>query len=150
VKKSRQLEMAFRVARFFLLQLTKTGENVPNDHRLHIPQCHKIYQGAVTYSSFIYSEALENLPKLDFLVWKYIYHLATLMELPLTHFHAGLPDFSWPKRTKTGKYNKQPQTVPKDNKFYQMAIKYCKWSYNIPTFTFQRPSKIYSNLEFLV
>jgi hypothetical protein len=44
------------VARFFLVQLTKTGENIPNDHKIHqipitftkwpqtIPNGHKIYQ----------------------------------------------------------------------------------------------------------
>jgi hypothetical protein len=31
-----------------------------------------------------------------------------------------------------------------------MAVKYYKWSKNIPTFTIQRPAKIYPNLGFLV
>jgi hypothetical protein len=29
-----------------------------------------------------------------------------------------------------------------------MAIKYSKWSSNVPTFTIQRPSKIYTNWDF--
>jgi hypothetical protein len=36
------------------------------------------------------------------------------------------------------------------NYVYQTAIKYSKWSQNIPTFTIQRPSKIYPNLVFFV
>jgi hypothetical protein len=51
-----------------------------------------------------------------------------------------------PKREK---YNKWPQTIPNRHKLYQMAIKYSKWSWNIPTFTIQRPSKIYLHLGFL-
>jgi hypothetical protein len=37
-----------------------------------------------------------------------------------------LPDFSWSKHTKTGKY------VPNDHKLYQTAIKYAKWPKNVP------------------
>jgi hypothetical protein len=29
-----------------------------------------------------------------------------------------------------------------------MAVKYSKWSYNIPTFSIPRPSKIYPNCDF--
>jgi hypothetical protein len=48
-----------RVARFFLLQHTKTGENIPNYH--------KIYQTAIKYAIFNY-KTLPNLPKSEFLV----------------------------------------------------------------------------------
>jgi hypothetical protein len=48
------------------------------------------------------------------------------------------------------KYTKLPQTRPKGCKIYAMAVKYSKWSLNIPTFTIQRFSEIYPNLGFLV
>jgi hypothetical protein len=35
---------------------------------------------------------------------------------------SGLPDFSWSKYTKTEKYTKIPQTIPKSHKLYQMAV----------------------------
>jgi hypothetical protein len=31
---------------------------------------------------------------------------------------------------------------------YQMAVKYSKWSKNIPTFSIPKPSKIYPNCDF--
>jgi hypothetical protein len=58
----------------------------------------------------------------------------------------GLPDFYWSKHTKQEKYTKLPQTKPKGSKFYQMTGKYSKWSYNITTFSIQRPSEFYPNL----
>jgi hypothetical protein len=39
---------------------TKTGKNVPNEH--------KIFQMAIKYINIFQSKALENLPKLGFLV----------------------------------------------------------------------------------
>jgi hypothetical protein len=65
-----------RVARFFLTQYSKTREKyqitttLPNCHRIHIPNDRKIYQMTITYTSIFHSKALQNLPKLGFLVWK--------------------------------------------------------------------------------
>jgi hypothetical protein len=36
-----------RVARFFLVQDTKTGKNIPNDHKIYLPNAHKIFPMAV-------------------------------------------------------------------------------------------------------
>jgi hypothetical protein len=33
-----------RIARFFLVQNAKTGKNIPNKHKICIPNVHKIYQ----------------------------------------------------------------------------------------------------------
>jgi hypothetical protein len=57
-----------RVARFFLVNYTKPGKNVPNGHKLCIPNVCKIFQLAIKYSNSFQSEALQNLPKLGFLV----------------------------------------------------------------------------------
>jgi hypothetical protein len=59
-----------------------------------------------------------------------------------------LPDFSWSKKTKTGKFTKWPQTITNGHKLYQMATKYTKWPYNVPTPSMARPSKIYPNSDF--
>jgi cytochrome c len=40
------------------------------------------------------------------------------------------------------------KNIPNDRKLYQMAIKYKKWSQNIPKFSIRWPSKIYPNLDF--
>jgi hypothetical protein len=50
--------MYTRVARFFLVQTYQIGENIPNDHKLHIPNGHKLYQMALKYSKWSY-----NIPK---------------------------------------------------------------------------------------
>jgi hypothetical protein len=60
----------------------------------------------------------------------------------------GCQIFLDPNIPNCGKYNKCPQTIPNGHKLHQMAIKYSKWSSNIPTFTIQRPSKIYPNCDF--
>jgi hypothetical protein len=62
----------------------------------------------------------------------------------------GCQIFLVPNIPKWEKYIKWPQTRPKGCKIDAMAVKYSKWSLNIPTFTIQRLSKIYPNLEFLV
>jgi hypothetical protein len=54
--------LLFRVARFFLTQYTKTGENIPN---CHLHNCRM----AIKYSNLFHFEALQNLP--NFSVWKY-------------------------------------------------------------------------------
>jgi hypothetical protein len=48
--------------------------------------------------------------------------------------------FFYVQYTKTGKIN---------HKINQMAIKYTKWPYKIPTDSIARPTKIYPNRDFL-
>jgi hypothetical protein len=57
-----------RVARFF-------GPNIPKQEKntiwqQTIPNGHKIYQMVTKYTNIFLSKALQNLPKLGFLVWK--------------------------------------------------------------------------------
>jgi hypothetical protein len=40
------------VARFFLVQTYQNGKNISNDHKLHIPNGHKLYQMAIKYSKW--------------------------------------------------------------------------------------------------
>jgi hypothetical protein len=44
----------------------------------NITTYHKIYQMATNYTDIFQYNALQNLPKSGFLVWKCMYHLATL------------------------------------------------------------------------
>jgi hypothetical protein len=37
-----------RVARVFFVKTYQNGKNIPNDHKLHIPNGHKLYQMAVS------------------------------------------------------------------------------------------------------
>jgi hypothetical protein len=65
-----------RVARFFLTQYTKTGKNIPKYHNitkwpLSIKDGLKIFSMTTIYIGILHSKALQNLPKLGFLVWKY-------------------------------------------------------------------------------
>jgi hypothetical protein len=62
-----------RVARFLLTQYTKTSENIPNYHNItkwpqNIPNDCEIFQMTIKYTSIFHSKALQNLPKLGFLV----------------------------------------------------------------------------------
>jgi hypothetical protein len=50
-----------RVARFFLTQYDKTGENIPNCH-LIIKSPYKIFKMAVIYSNWIYLEYTNLFP----------------------------------------------------------------------------------------
>jgi hypothetical protein len=64
-----------RVARLFLTQYTKTGKNVPNEHKMsrmviNIPHFCKIFQMAEKYFNVFQSRTLQILPKFGFLVWK--------------------------------------------------------------------------------
>jgi hypothetical protein len=43
---------SFRVARFFMLKHTKTGENIPNNQKIPIPNGHKVYQKAAKYTKW--------------------------------------------------------------------------------------------------
>jgi hypothetical protein len=61
------------VARFFLAQYTKTGENIPNDHNiakwpLNVANVSKIFQMTVKNTTIFHSKAHQNLPKLGLLV----------------------------------------------------------------------------------
>jgi hypothetical protein len=58
-----------RVARFFLLQYSKTGESIPNYPRQYTKLPEAIYQMAIKYTNIFHSETLQNLPKFRFLVW---------------------------------------------------------------------------------
>jgi hemoglobin-like flavoprotein len=55
---------------------TKPGKNVPKEHKMYqmmikkIPNVHKIFLMAMKYTSNFQSKALQNLPKLGFLVSK--------------------------------------------------------------------------------
>jgi hypothetical protein len=46
------------------------------------------------------------------------------------------------------KYIKWPQNISNGHKIYQMAIKYTKWRYTIPTYSIARLSKTYPNRDF--
>jgi hypothetical protein len=67
--------MYIRFDRFILVHDTKTGKNVPNEHKsyqmvIKCPTYPKIFQMAKKYFNIFQSKALQNLPELGFLVWK--------------------------------------------------------------------------------
>jgi hypothetical protein len=70
-----------RVARFFLVDLTKMGKTYQTDNKIYQTD-HKIYQLVsknqmdIKYIKIFHSKALKSIPKLEF--WFQIYHLATL------------------------------------------------------------------------
>jgi hypothetical protein len=57
-----------RVARFFLVHVTKTGKNVGTKRTRNVPNGRKISQMCAKYINIFQSKALQNLPKLEFLV----------------------------------------------------------------------------------
>jgi hypothetical protein len=64
-----------RVARFFSTQYTKTWENISNCHKItkwpyNVPNGLNIFKMAKECTKLFHSKALQNLPKLGFLVWK--------------------------------------------------------------------------------
>jgi hypothetical protein len=79
----------FRVARFFLVQTYQSGiicqrsTLKTNGHKLGIPNGRKIFQMVKIYNNICHSRALQNLPKLRFLVRKK--HLATLVDFRRTY-----------------------------------------------------------------
>jgi hypothetical protein len=84
-----------RVARFFLTQNTKSGENVPQMyHKVtkwpwNISNGCNMFQMGIKYTNIFHSKGLQNLPNLGF--WLEKYHLATLHSTKrLDHF-----DISW-------------------------------------------------------
>jgi hypothetical protein len=65
-----------RVARFFLMPCTKTGENVPNDRKiskfpLDIPSGNNITKMAIKYTNILIPRPPKYTQK-GFLVWNYI------------------------------------------------------------------------------
>jgi hypothetical protein len=58
-----------------MVQYTKTAGNVPNDHIILKPIGHEIYkmdlkyQMPIKYTNIFHSKALQNIPKLEFLVF---------------------------------------------------------------------------------
>jgi hypothetical protein len=65
--------MYTRVARFFLVQNTKTGKNIPNYHELYqisikYNKDHKMDQVSIKYINMFQCKTLQNLPKFGFLV----------------------------------------------------------------------------------
>jgi hypothetical protein len=80
-----QRYLLYILARFFLVQHTKMGKNTlkwpqdsPNGHKV-IWNGSKIDRMAKTLTNNFHWKTLQNLPKLGFLAWKYVYHLATLI-----------------------------------------------------------------------
>jgi O6-methylguanine-DNA--protein-cysteine methyltransferase len=73
--KSVQLMVA-RVARFFLVQNTKTGKctklprTKPNVHKVYQKTVHKMDQVSIKYTDTLQCKTLQNLPKFTVLVWK--------------------------------------------------------------------------------
>jgi hypothetical protein len=68
-------DLSIRVARFFVLQYTKTRENVPKDHQItqrkyNIPNGHNIFQMVIKYANIFHFKVLQNSPKFVVLVWK--------------------------------------------------------------------------------
>jgi hypothetical protein len=47
-----------------------------------------------------------------------------------------------------GPFSRFPDIYQNIYKIYPMAVKSTKWSYNLPTSSTARPSKIYANLDF--
>jgi hypothetical protein len=57
--------------------------------------------------------------------------------------------FLFLQHTKTGKnILSHEENIPKGNKIFRTAVKYTKWTLNIPTSSLARPSKIYPTLDF--
>jgi hypothetical protein len=64
-----------KVARFFLVQDTKTRENVPNDYKIwpkNISNSSNIDQMVIKDTNIFHCKTLQNLPIFGFLVWKQI------------------------------------------------------------------------------
>jgi hypothetical protein len=64
---------AVRVARFVLVQNTKTGKNIPNYHELYqmsikYKKDRKMDQVSIKYANIFHCKTLQNLPKFGFLV----------------------------------------------------------------------------------
>jgi hypothetical protein len=59
-----------RVARFFLVHDTKPGKMHQMNTYVMYQNLHKIFQIAIKYINIFLSKALQNLPKLEFMVEK--------------------------------------------------------------------------------
>jgi hypothetical protein len=65
--------LKIRVARFFLMQLTKTGKMYENNHKIYqmaskYTNSHRMDQVVMKYTNIFYCKTLKNLPKSGFLV----------------------------------------------------------------------------------
>jgi uncharacterized ion transporter superfamily protein YfcC len=92
------------------IQKWNTVQSLFQAFRYFIKKLHQKYHLFISTVSFVYV-----------LTCRYCF----LQSLTLV---AGLPDFSWSKHTKMGKFTKWMQTVPNGHKLYQMAVKHSKWS----------------------
>jgi hypothetical protein len=87
----RQLSLkviGLRVARFFLVQNTKTGEKIPKYHKYNnrtqnISNGRKIDQMSIKYTNILHFKTLQNVPKILIFGLK-INHLATMIGLSKT------------------------------------------------------------------
>jgi hypothetical protein len=73
-----------RAPRFSLVQQTKTEENIPDNHKMYqmALKCTKWLQNRpndTKVPNVSISWLNKNIPKLGFLVWKYVYHLVILL-----------------------------------------------------------------------
>jgi hypothetical protein len=74
MRKTEKLVSA-RVARdFSWYKIPRTGVNIPNYHKTY--QMTSQYSN-IQFTNIFHSKVLQNIPKLGFLLRKYIYHLAT-------------------------------------------------------------------------
>jgi hypothetical protein len=74
-------QLSSGVARFFSVQHTKTGENIPNRGKLYqmvlkYTKWSENWQNGLKYTNIFYCKTLQNLPKSGIFVWK---HLAALL-----------------------------------------------------------------------
>jgi hypothetical protein len=68
-----------KVARFFLLQHTKTGKNTSNFHKIYQIAMKYLYQTALKYTdqmaikyiNVFHCKTVQDLPYFGFFVWKY-------------------------------------------------------------------------------
>jgi hypothetical protein len=99
-------EVGIRVARFFLTQYTKTVKKRQTYQNItkwpwNIPDDNKIFQMTVKYTNMFLCKALQNLPKLGFLVWKYTIwqhwtrHQALFMNIHRAKFSCAGPLEKW-------------------------------------------------------
>jgi hypothetical protein len=59
-----------RVARFYLVQHTKTGKNIPNHHKIyHVPEKY-IDQMYIKYTNVFHCKTPKIYPKIVFFVWQ--------------------------------------------------------------------------------
>jgi hypothetical protein len=78
-------KVRFGVVRFFLVQYTKAGEDIPNDHNMAMKYTYQMTNGHnIQIPTFFNTKALQNISKLRFLGME-LYYLATLVRY-IVHF----------------------------------------------------------------